>query len=72
MELEKELLNKFNWIVWDLDYTIQENGALGATKVLINVLWEQYYMQKPAFPKQEILAWIGELENLLSKYGEED
>jgi len=67
-ELEKTLRKEFNWVVWDLDRTIQEDGALGATKTLINVLWEQYYMQSPAFPQSQILGAIGALEGLLRKY----
>jgi hypothetical protein len=67
-ELEKELLNKFNWIMWDLPYIIQRYGAVGATKFLINLLWEQYHSCNPTLPKQEIVSWIGELENLLSRY----
>jgi len=67
-ELKKELKQKFNWIVWDLNSIIQKYGALGAVKFLIDLLWEWYYSKKPPIPKQEIIMWIGELEYLLSKY----
>jgi hypothetical protein len=70
-ELEEELKRRFNWIVWDLDGIIRkEGGPLGAVKFLINLLWEQYYSKKPLLSRTEIVSWIGELENLLSKYRE--
>jgi len=68
-ELKKELKEGFSEIVWDLDGIIEEEGALEATKTLIGVLWEQYYMKAPAFPKSQILEIIGALEGLLRKYG---
>ena len=71
-QLKKELLNKFNWVVWGLNDMIQIYGELGAVKFLINLLWEQYHSCNPVLPKQEIIAWIGELENLLSKHSREE
>jgi hypothetical protein len=71
-QLVKELKKKFNWVVCDLSHIIQRYGAVGATKFLINLLWEQYYSSNPSLPKQEILTWIGELESLLSKYSRKE
>jgi hypothetical protein len=71
-ELQKELVKRFNWVVWDLPHIIQLYGAKRTVKFLINLLWEQYHSSNsPLLPKQEIIAWIGELENLLSKHREE-
>jgi hypothetical protein len=71
-ELKRELKQKFNWVVWNLDSVLERYGALGTVKFLINLLWEQYYSNNSMLSRQEIISWIGELENLLSKYSRKE
>ena len=72
-ELERFLKNNFSWLVGNLNYLLTHNGVEEATRAVINELWTQYYSKKPLplLSRTEIVSWIGELENLLSKYREE-
>lgn len=59
---EKEFVERFGWVVNNVNYLVKKYGFPEVVDELIDILWEQYYMPNPAYSRGDIISAIGELE----------
>ena len=59
---EKEFVERFGWVVNNVNYLVKKYGFPEVVDELIDILWEQYYMPNPAYSRGDIISPIGELE----------